>query len=123
MKFFREAEPNIFVATGRLATEDDGRTWTIEYDALLAPGRPIAIIANARDRPQPPAGKPMALWMKARRNELARLVKLVVYVVEDAAARTALERNLPDRAKTSPYPMAVSADEAAAIGKARASLP
>ncbi len=122
MRFFREAEPDIHVATGALASEQDGQDWTVEYDRLLAIGRPFAVIANVNDRPQPPAGKPMVLWMKARRTELARLVRLTVYVAEDAAERADLTRNLPGRAKSSPYPMAVAASEHEAMSKARASL-
>lgn len=87
MRFFREAQPDIFIATGSLQTESDGADWTKEYDALLARGRPFFVIANVRDRPQPPAGKPMVLWMKARKAKLAELVKLTIYIAEDDGAR------------------------------------
>ncbi len=122
MRFFREIEPGIFRADGALQTERDGEDWTREYDALLDLGRPFAVIANVVDRPQPPAGKPLVLWMKARKEKLAALVKLSVYIAEDAAERSALEDGLPKRAKASPYPMAVAAGEADAISEARASL-
>jgi hypothetical protein len=122
VKFFRETQPGIFVSSGALRTEQDGEEWTRDYDVLLARGRPFAVIANVNDRPDPSAGKPMVLWMKVRRKELAALVKLTVYVVEDAAARANLEVDLPRRSKSSPYPMAVAATEAEAIAKAQANL-
>jgi hypothetical protein len=122
MKFFREIEPDIQIAVGRLETEQDGRDWTAEYDQLLARGRPLAVIAHVEDRPLPPAGKPMVLWMKARKAELGRLVRVTLYIVEDAAERAEMEQNLPGRAKASPYPMAIAASEAEALAKARAAL-
>lgn len=122
MKFFREAEPDIFVATGQLITEQDGQDWVAEYDRLLARDRPLVVIAHAQDRPQPPAGKPMILWMKARKADLRRLVKQTIYVVVDAVERAEMERALPGRAKASPYPMAVAESEAEAIVAARRSL-
>ena len=122
MKFFREAEPGIFVATGRLQTEQDGCDWTAEYTELLAADRPLAVIVNIDDQPEVAAGKPMVLWIKAHKVELARLVRVTVYIVADVAERTELARNLPGRAKASPYPMAVAADETEAMSIARASL-
>ena len=123
MSYFREIEPGIhLMADLPLATEADGNAWVAEYDALLSANRPVAVIANVRNRPAPPAGKPMVLWTKARRAELARLVRLSVYVAEDPAEYAALEQALPARMKSSPYPMAVAADEAQAIAKARARL-
>ena len=123
MKFFRQAEPGIFHAIGALETEQDGIDWTTEYDTLLAQGRPFAVIVDVADRPPlPPAGKPMVLWLKARKAELGRLVKLTLYVVENAAERAEMQRSLPGRAKASPYPMALAASKAEAIAMARASL-
>ncbi|MGN6303185.1 MAG: hypothetical protein ACTHNH_00100 [Mesorhizobium sp.] len=122
MRYFREIEPDIYTAAGALQTEADGHGWVGEYDTLLARGQPFAVIVDARDRPQPPAGKPMVLWMKARKAELGRLVRLTAYVVEDAAERADLERALPARSKSSPYPMAVAANPAEALTKARSSL-
>ena len=46
MKFFHEAEPGIFIATGCLQTEQDGCDWTVEYSELLAANRPLAVIVN-----------------------------------------------------------------------------
>jgi hypothetical protein len=122
MKFFREARPSVYIATGKLATELDCRIWTSEYDELLSRERPIAIIVNAADRPPPATGKPMVLWMKARKPQLAQFVRITVYIVVDEAERAHLERNLPFRAKASPFPMAAAANETEAIAKAMASL-
>ncbi|QOZ38417.1 hypothetical protein [Bradyrhizobium sp. CCBAU 53421] len=122
MKFFREAEPGIFIATGRLQTEQDGCDWTAEYTALLAADRPLAVIVNVNDQPDVAAGKPMVLWMKARKAELGRLIRVTVYVVDDEAERAELERSLPGRAKALPYPAAIAASEADALFLARASL-
>ncbi len=47
MKFFHEAEPGILVSKGVLATEQDGRDWVAEYDALLQRERPFAVIVQA----------------------------------------------------------------------------
>jgi hypothetical protein len=123
MDYFHEIEPGIHLMADRqLAAEEDGQAWAGEFDMLLARGRPVAVIANVRNRPAPPAGKPMILWTKARKEELSRLVRLSVYIAEDRAEHDALEHALPVRMKSSPYPMAVAHDEAEAVAKARASL-
>lgn len=122
MKFFRQAEPGIFIAIGMLETEQDGIDWTREYEQLLAQDRPFAVIVDVQDQPLPPAGKPMVLWLKARKADLGRLVKVTLYIIEDAAERARMQRTLPGRAKASPYPMALAASEAEAIELARASL-
>ena len=122
MKFFREAEPGIFVATGRLRTERDGCEWAAEYTQILAEGRPLAVIVNVDDQPDVAAGKPMVLWMKACKAELGRLIRVTVYIADDAEERAELERNLPGRAKALPYPVAIAASEADALAIARASL-
>ncbi|WP_298380244.1 hypothetical protein [uncultured Bradyrhizobium sp.] len=122
MKFFREAEPGIFIATGRLQTEQDGCDWTAEYTELLAANRPLAVIVNVNDQPEVAAGKPMVLWMKARKAELGRLVRVTVYIADDDEERAELERTLPGRAKALPYPAAIAASEADALFLARASL-
>ncbi|WP_449257111.1 hypothetical protein [Bosea sp. (in: a-proteobacteria)] len=122
MKFFHEAEPGILVSKGVLTTEQDGRDWVAEYDALLQRERPFAVIVQAGDRPLPPAGKPMILWMKARKAELGRWVRVTIFIIADAAERAGMAASLPGRAKASPYPMALAADEPGAIAQARASL-
>ncbi|MGS1095421.1 hypothetical protein ACVCNR_12660 [Aquamicrobium terrae] len=122
MKFFRELEPDVYLGVGKLETEQDGHDWTGEYDALLARGRLMAIIVTDGDRPLPPAGKPMILWMKTRKAELARLVAGTVHVIEDEEERGSMERALPGRAKASPYPVAIAATEAEALEKARVIL-
>lgn len=122
MRFFRQAEPDIFIAVGMLETEQDGIDWTVEYDSLLAQDRPFAVIVHVSEPPLPPAGKPMVLWLKARKAELGRLVKTTLYVIEDAADRAQMQRTLPGRAEVSPYPMALAASETEAIEMARASL-
>ena len=80
MKFFHEAEPGIFIATGCLQTEQDGCDWTVEYSELLAANRPLAVIVNVNDQPEVAAGKPMVLWMKAHKAELGRLIRVTVYI-------------------------------------------
>lgn len=122
MKFFSEIEADIFMATGRLVTEQDGQAWVAEYDQLLARDRPLVMIVPVGERPQPPAGKPMALWMKAHKADLRRLVKRTIYVVEDKVERAEMERMMPGRAKASPYPMTVAASDAEAIAMAAADL-
>ncbi len=122
MKFFRELEPDIHLGVGALETEQDGRDWVAEYDALLARGRAMVVIVREGDRPQPGAGKPMVLWMKARKAELGRLVAATVFIFEDEAERQAMELALPGRAKASPYPMVLAISEADALEKARQRL-
>ncbi|MDH7796151.1 MULTISPECIES: hypothetical protein [unclassified Beijerinckia] len=122
MKFFRETEPSIFIATGQLVSEQDGKDWVAEYDQLLARDLPLVVIAHVEDQPQPGAGKPMILWIKARKADLSRLVKRTIYVVEDDTQRAEMQRLLPGRAKASPYPMALAASEAEAIRLARESF-
>jgi hypothetical protein len=122
MKYFRELEPDIHLGVGALRTEEDGREWVAEYDRLLERGRLMVVIVRDGDRPLPPAGKPMILWMKARKAELGRLVAATVYVMEDREEREAMERALPGRSKASPYPMMLAVSEEEALQKARAVL-
>ena len=100
----------------------DGAQWTREYDAILGEEQPFAVIVNAAQRPQPPAGKPMALWMKSRKAQLGAWVCATVYIVEDDALRADFERTSDKRQKASPYPMAFVATEAEALAAARAAL-
>lgn len=122
MKFFRELEPDIHLGAGALETEQDGRDWIAEYDTLLSRERAMVVIVREGDRPQPGAGKPMVLWMKARRAELARLVAATVFIFEDEAERQAMELALPGRSKASPYPMVLATSEEDALEKARQRL-
>jgi hypothetical protein len=123
MKFFKSIEPGIYAGTSApLASEDDGAQWTREYDAILGEEQPFAVIVNAAQRPQPPAGKPMALWMKSRKAQLGAWVCATVYIVEDDALRADFERSSDKRQKASPYPMTFVATEAEALAAARAAL-
>lgn len=123
MKFFRKIEPGIFTGTDApLASEDDGAQWTREYDAILGEEQPFAVIVNAAQRPLPPAGKPMALWMKSRKAQLDAWVCATVYVVEDEMQRADFLRSADKRQKTMPYPMAFVATEAEALAAARDAL-
>ncbi len=120
MEFFREAEPGIYICVARaIVSEEDGERWTREYDAILSEGRPFAVVADVHLRPQPAAGKPMALWLKAKRSVLASLVQLTVYFVEDDAVRGDLERMAIARMNSLPYPLATAASEAEAVRLAR----
>lgn len=123
MKFFRQIEPGIYAGTDApLASEDDGTLWTQEYDAILCEEQPFAVIVNAEYRPQPPAGKPMALWMKSRKAQLGAWVCATVYVVEDEMLRADFLRSADKRQKATPYPMAFVATEAEALVAARNAL-
>lgn len=123
MKFFTKLEPGIYAGTdATLASEDDGTLWTREYDAILGEEQPFAVIVNAAQRPQPPAGKPMALWMKSRKAQLGAWVCATVYIVEDAALRADFLRSADKRQKATPYPMHFVATEAEALAAARAAL-
>lgn len=123
MKFFRQIEPGIYAGTDApLASEDDGARWTREYDAILGEEQPFAVIVNAAQRPQPPAGKPMALWMKSRKAQLGAWVCATVYVVEDEMLRADFLRSADKRQKATPYPMAFVATEAEALVTARNAL-
>ncbi|MGX9392140.1 hypothetical protein ACWX0K_22495 [Nitrobacteraceae bacterium UC4446_H13] len=123
MKFFRQVEPGIYEGTSApLASEDDGTLWTQEYDAILGEEQPFAVIVNAEYRPQPPAGKPMALWMKSRKAQLGAWVCATVYVVEDEVLRADFLRSADKRQKAMPYPMAFVATEAEALAAARNAL-
>lgn len=123
MRFFRQIEPGIYAGTDApLASEDDGAQWTREYDAILAEEQPFAVIVNAAQRPQPPAGKPMALWMKSRKAQLGAWVCATVYVVEDEVLRADFLRSADKRQKATPYPMAFVATEAEALVTARDAL-
>lgn len=120
MRFFEEIEPAIIRAAGKLALAIDGEDWAAEFGAFLSRGSPFVVILDAGDRPEPPAGKPMAIWMKAHRSELGRLVRMAIYIVRDPAERLAMAQGLSARARTSPYPMSIAVDERAALDAARA---
>lgn len=89
-----------------MQTEADGQAWTRAYDDLLEKNDALVVILDASQRPGVEAGKPLALWLKARRTELANKVKLALYVVADAAERAAMEERSARSAKAFPYPTA-----------------
>jgi hypothetical protein len=123
MKFFRQVEAGIYEGTDApLASEDDGAQWTREYDAILGEERPFAVIVDAAQRPQPPAGKPMSLWMKSRKAQLGAWVCATVYIVEDEALRADFLRSADKRQKATPYRMVFVASEAEALAAARNAL-
>ncbi len=81
----------------------------------------LVMILDAAQRPSREAGKPLALWLKARRDVLARKVRLGIYVVEDPVIRADLEATAPKAAKAWPFPRAIAASfaeaEQAALAK------
>ncbi|EQA99801.1 hypothetical protein L288_19135 [Sphingobium quisquiliarum P25] len=90
--FFLGLRPGIYRSGSRvMQTQADGEAWARAYDDLLDKNDAIVMILDAAQRPGPEAGKPLALWLKARREVLAAKVKLALYVVTDAAERTAME--------------------------------
>jgi len=105
--FFTPLAPGIYRSGSRLMqTREDGEAWTRAYDALLEQNDALIVILDAAQRPGPEAGKPLALWLKARREALAAKVKLAIYVVEDAAERAVMEERSARSAKAWPYPTA-----------------
>lgn len=106
---------NFFVSLGSgiyrsgtrvMETEADGEAWTQAYDALLEKHDVVVVILDAAQRPGPAAGKPLALWLKTRRETLAAKVKLAIYVVEDPAERKVMEERSNRASKAFPYPTA-----------------
>lgn len=90
--FFVGLRPGVYRSGARIMqTEADGQAWTRAYDALLETNDALVVILDAAQRPGPEAGKPLALWLKARREVLAAKVRLAIYVVEDADERAAME--------------------------------
>ncbi|MBB3475317.1 hypothetical protein [Sphingomonas sp. BK345] len=120
--FFTAIAPGLHRSTGRaLTTAADGEYWTHDYDALLAAGTPLALLLDGAQRPSAEAGRPLALWLKARRDVLATLVRGAVFVVPDPAERGAWQARLDAAGGRSPWPYrtAVAADWAAAERLAR----
>lgn len=71
--FFAEVTPGLYRSTGRVpASAADGEQWVRDYDRLLAADAPIALLLDSAQRPSAEAGRPLALWLKARRERLAR---------------------------------------------------
>ncbi|MFC6623891.1 MULTISPECIES: hypothetical protein [Sphingomonadaceae] len=105
--FFVPLGPGIYRSGTRvMETEDDGNAWTQAYDALIEKHDAVVVILDAAQRPGPEAGKPLALWLKARRETLAAKVKLAIYVVEDAAERKFMEERSNRASIAFPYPTA-----------------
>ncbi|MDD3674798.1 MAG: hypothetical protein WCY92_11205 [Novosphingobium sp.] len=106
-QFFVALKPGIYRSGSRMMeTQADGEAWTRAYDDLLEKNAALVIILDAAQRPGPEAGKPLALWLKARRDVLAAKVRLALYVVTDAAERAAMEERSTRTAKAFPYPTA-----------------
>lgn len=113
--FFLALGPGIYRSGSRVVqTQADGEAWVRAYDDLLEKNDALVMILDAAQRPGPEAGKPLALWLKARRDVLATKVKLALYVVTDQAERAAMEDRSVKAAKAFPYPTAFvgSFDEA-----------
>ncbi len=89
-----------------MRSERDAHAWTRAYDHLLEKNDQLVLILDATQRPGPEAGKPLALWLKARREMLATKVRLAVYVVTDPGERVEMERRSARAAKAWPYPTA-----------------
>lgn len=106
-QFFVALEPGIYRSGSRIMeTAADGEEWTRAYDDLLEQNDALVVILDAAQRPGPEAGKPLAIWLKARRDTLAAKVRLALYVVEDAAERATMEERSTRTAKAFPYPTA-----------------
>ena len=120
--FFTAVAPGLYRSTERaLITAADGERWARDYDALLAAGTPLALLLDSAQRPSAEAGRPLALWLKARCDVLATLVRGAVFVVPDAAERAAWQARLDAASGRSPWPYrtAVAADWTAAEHLAR----
>ncbi len=106
--FFVSLRPGIYCSgTRAMQSEADGEAWTRAYDDLLEKNEAIVVILDAAQRPGPRAGKPLALWLKARRDVLAAKVRLAIYVVSEVAERIVMEENSARAAKSWPYPTAL----------------
>lgn len=105
--FFIPLRPGIYRSGSRvMQSATDGEAWTRAYDDLLEKNDVVVVIPDAAQRPGPEAGKPLALWLKARREVLAAKVRLAAYVVADPAERAAMEERGARTAKAFPYPTA-----------------
>jgi len=103
--FFVALRPGIYRSGSRvIQTQADGEAWTQAYDELLDRNDALVVILDAAQRPGLEAGKPLALWFKARRDVLASKVRLAAYVVADPAERAAMEERGARAAKAFPYP-------------------
>ena len=121
--FFVPLAEGIYRSGSRpLKSAADGEAWTAAYDRLLARHDAVVTIVDAALRPAPQAGKPLARWLKARREELGAKVRLTIYVAEDAGERAALEERSAKAGKAFPYPTAVAASFEEAGHLARAAL-
>ena len=121
--FFVPLAEGIYRSGSRLLQNAaDGVAWTEAYDHLLARHDAVVTIVDAAQRPAPQAGKPLAQWLKARREELGAKVRLTVYVVEDAGERAAMEERTAKAGQAFPYPIAVAASFEEAEHLARTAL-
>lgn len=120
--FFTAVAPGLYRSTDRaLITAADGERWTGDDDALLAAGTKLALLLDGAHRPSAEAGRPLARWLKARRDVSATLVRGAVFVVPDADERAAWQARLDAAGGRSPWPylIAAAADRAAAERLAR----
>lgn len=108
--FFTAVAAGLYRSTDRvLITAANGERWTGDDDALLAAGTKLALLLDGAHRPSAQAGRPLARWLKARRDVSATLVRGAVFVVPDAAGGRS----------PWPYLIAAAADWAAAERLAR----
>lgn len=94
--------------------------WLGGFDALLARAAPFALVVALPDGVEseeiPEDRRTAALWFKDRRAALGQYCKALVYIVPDAARRTAMAAQM----EKFPLTVRLVADEGAALAAARA---
>lgn len=74
--------------SGRALPSGYGPRWVAEMDALLANGKPFAIVAlDSAENPDHEDQKTLVVWVKSHKKELSRLCKGFVSIEPDRATR------------------------------------
>lgn len=88
LQFYDARDFPIVRISGRGLPTGYGPQWVAEMDALLAHGRPFAIIAlDSAENPDHEDQKTLIVWVKSNKGELSRLCKGFVSVEPDRALR------------------------------------
>ncbi|HMM73901.1 MAG TPA: hypothetical protein PKC22_17040 [Rhodocyclaceae bacterium] len=87
-RFYDTRDFPIIRISGRDLPRGYSPQWVAEMDALLANGKPFAIVAlDSAENPDHEDQKTLVVWVKSHKKELSRLCKGFVSIEPERAAR------------------------------------
>jgi hypothetical protein len=87
-RFYDTSDFPIVRISGRSLPNGYGPQWVAEMNALLANGKPFAVVAlDSAENPDHEDQKTLVVWAKSNKRELSRLCKGLVSIEPDRATR------------------------------------